>query len=64
MLSSDTEVSDQNFVDEQVEEEKESKRNKVKRQRASTIDEKGNDQMVPSKSSSTGGGDKNWFHAT
>ncbi|QHN88475.1 uncharacterized protein [Arachis hypogaea] len=64
MLSSDTEVSDQNFVDEQVEEEKESKRNKVKRQRASTIDEKGNDQMVPNKSSSTGGGAKNWFHAT
>ncbi|MED6107107.1 hypothetical protein PIB30_010828 [Stylosanthes scabra] len=64
MLSSDTEVSDQNFVDEEVEEKKESKINKVKRQRALTIDEKGNDQMVPNKSSSMGGAAKNWFHAT
>ncbi|MED6211277.1 hypothetical protein PIB30_072175 [Stylosanthes scabra] len=64
MLSSDTEVSDQNFVDDEVEEKKESKRNKVKRQRALTIDEKGNDQMVPNKSSSMGGAAKNWFHAT
>ena len=39
------EVSDQNFVGDEVEGEKESKRNKVKRQKALVIDAKGNDQV-------------------
>ncbi|KAG2390364.1 uncharacterized protein HKW66_Vig0222300 [Vigna angularis] len=54
MLSSDTEMSGQNFVDDEVKGKKQNKKSKVKRQRSLT-DAKDNDQMVPNRKSSSGG---------
>ncbi|WVY91725.1 hypothetical protein V8G54_037239 [Vigna mungo] len=54
MLSSDTEMSGQNFVDDEVKGKKQNKKSKVKRQRSVT-DAKDNDQRVPNRKSSSGG---------
>ncbi|XP_061344722.1 cold-regulated protein 27-like [Gastrolobium bilobum] len=63
MLCSDTEMSDQNFVDE-VEVEEENNRSNVKRHKSLISDAKGNDQMVPiSKPSSIGDATKNCVYA-
>ncbi|KAK7321691.1 hypothetical protein VNO77_32560 [Canavalia gladiata] len=55
LCSSDTEMSGQNFVDEEVKGKKEHKKGKVKRQKSSITDTKGNDQMVPNSKSCSGG---------
>ncbi|KAG4931632.1 hypothetical protein AAZX31_17G229500 [Glycine max] len=55
MLYSDTEMSDQNFVDEEVKGKKQNKKSKVKRQRSLISDAQDNDQMVPNRKSSSGG---------
>ncbi|CAJ1972691.1 unnamed protein product [Sphenostylis stenocarpa] len=55
MLSSDTEMSDQNFVDDEVKGKKQNKKSKVKRQRSLLTDAKEYDQMVPNRKSSSGG---------
>ncbi|ESW32847.1 hypothetical protein PHAVU_001G022200 [Phaseolus vulgaris] len=58
MLSSDTdtEMSGQNFVDDEVKGKKQNKKSKVKRQRSLITDAKdNNDQMVPNRKSSYGG---------
>ncbi|XP_027333427.1 uncharacterized protein LOC113848217 [Abrus precatorius] len=65
MLCSDTEMSDQNFVDEEVKGKKENKKSKVKRQKPSVADAKFNDQIVPNSKSSSGGNvAKNYVSAT
>ncbi|KAK7383137.1 hypothetical protein VNO78_28808 [Psophocarpus tetragonolobus] len=55
MLCSDTEMSDQNFVDEEVKGKKQNGKSKLKRQRSLITDAQGNDQMVPNRKSSSGG---------
>ncbi|RDX68200.1 hypothetical protein CR513_52831, partial [Mucuna pruriens] len=55
MLCSDTEMSDQNFVDEEVKSTKKNEKSKAKRQKSLVTDAEGNDQMVPNKKSSSGG---------
>ncbi|KAJ1436755.1 hypothetical protein SESBI_04062 [Sesbania bispinosa] len=60
MLCNDTEVSDQNFDDdEEVKDEKENNVGNVKRQKSLIIDARGNDQMVPIRKSSIGDVTKN-----